>query len=198
MAITMPRVTGHRALEAPYICRRASGSLPRPRPFRRRLMCGWPLPGKRKLSVPHRSRLQSCVRPVHAVRMDCPGGDLDHSDVVSSDIARPDAICVRRKNIGGMRNTKRSTLKGRHLSYVTKTRAISQCSSVAANHHHRKPRNNWMAITPHATPKIPTNKRLPCANARPAAPPASRESPNSSPRSGSIRGAFILLALIAP
>jgi hypothetical protein len=28
----------------------------------RRLMCGWPPPGKRKCSVPHRSRLQSCVR----------------------------------------------------------------------------------------------------------------------------------------
>src|SRR6516165_2261873 len=38
---------------------------------RRFLMCGWPPPGKRKLSVPHRRRLQSCVRPVHAVRMDC-------------------------------------------------------------------------------------------------------------------------------
>jgi len=38
---------------------------------RRRFMCGWPPPGKRKCSVPHRSRLQSCVRPVHAVRMDC-------------------------------------------------------------------------------------------------------------------------------
>jgi hypothetical protein len=37
----------------------------------RRFMCGWPPPGKRKCSVPHRSRLQSCVRPVHAVRMDC-------------------------------------------------------------------------------------------------------------------------------
>src|SRR5436309_12047881 len=34
-------------------------------------MCGWPPPGKRKCSVPHGSRLQSCVRPVHAVRMDC-------------------------------------------------------------------------------------------------------------------------------
>jgi hypothetical protein len=34
-------------------------------------MCGWPPPGKRKCSVPHRSRLQSCVRPVHAVRRDC-------------------------------------------------------------------------------------------------------------------------------
>jgi len=33
--------------------------------------CGWPPPGKRKCSVPHRSRLQSCVRPVHAARMDC-------------------------------------------------------------------------------------------------------------------------------
>jgi hypothetical protein len=79
-----------------------------------------------------------------------------------------------------------------------KTRAISQRSSVAANHHHGKPRNNWIAITPHATPKIPTNKRLPCANAKPAPPPASRESPNSSPRSGSIRGAFISLASLAP
>src|SRR5215467_2882361 len=29
----------------------------------RRFMCGWPPPGKRKCSVPHRSRLQSCVRP---------------------------------------------------------------------------------------------------------------------------------------
>jgi hypothetical protein len=37
----------------------------------RRFMCGWPPPGKRKCSVPHRSRLQSCVRPVHAVRRDC-------------------------------------------------------------------------------------------------------------------------------
>src|SRR5215470_13971574 len=37
----------------------------------RRFMCGWPPPGKRKCNVPHRSRLQSCVRPVHAVRMDC-------------------------------------------------------------------------------------------------------------------------------
>src|SRR5215831_3806889 len=37
----------------------------------RRLMCGWPPPGKRKCNVPHRSRLQSCVRPVHAARMDC-------------------------------------------------------------------------------------------------------------------------------
>jgi hypothetical protein len=37
----------------------------------RRFMCGWPPPGKRKCSVPRRSRLQSCVRPVHAVRMDC-------------------------------------------------------------------------------------------------------------------------------
>jgi hypothetical protein len=34
------------------------------------VMCGWPPPGKRKCSVPHKSRLQSCVRPVHAVRMD--------------------------------------------------------------------------------------------------------------------------------
>jgi hypothetical protein len=37
----------------------------------RRFMCGWPPPGKRKCSVPHRSRLQSCVRPVGAVRVDC-------------------------------------------------------------------------------------------------------------------------------
>jgi hypothetical protein len=37
----------------------------------RRFMCGRPPPGKRKYRVPHRSRLQSCVRPVHAVRMDC-------------------------------------------------------------------------------------------------------------------------------
>src|ERR1700745_1456146 len=27
----------------------------------RRLMCGWPPPGKRKCSVPHKSRAQSCV-----------------------------------------------------------------------------------------------------------------------------------------
>jgi hypothetical protein len=32
----------------------------------------WMAPSvKRKCSVPHRSRLQSCVRPVYAVRMDC-------------------------------------------------------------------------------------------------------------------------------
>src|SRR5262249_8427821 len=37
----------------------------------RRFMCGWPPPGKRKCNVPHRSRLQSCVRPVHAVLVDC-------------------------------------------------------------------------------------------------------------------------------
>ena len=37
----------------------------------RRFMCGWPLPGKRKCNVPHRSRLQSCVRPVQAVQRDC-------------------------------------------------------------------------------------------------------------------------------
>src|SRR5262249_13738780 len=37
----------------------------------RRFMCGGTPPGKRKCSVRHRSRLQSCVRPVHAVRMDC-------------------------------------------------------------------------------------------------------------------------------
>jgi hypothetical protein len=37
----------------------------------RRLMCGWPPPGKRSLGVQHRGRLQSCVRPVDAARMDC-------------------------------------------------------------------------------------------------------------------------------
>jgi hypothetical protein len=29
----------------------------------RLFMCGWPPPGKRKCCVPHRGRLQSCVRP---------------------------------------------------------------------------------------------------------------------------------------
>jgi hypothetical protein len=38
---------------------------------RRRIMWGWPPPGKRSLGAQHRGRLQSCVRPVDAVRMDC-------------------------------------------------------------------------------------------------------------------------------
>src|SRR5262245_28924297 len=38
---------------------------------RRFIMCGWPPPGKRSLGAQHRGRLQSCVRPVDAVRMDC-------------------------------------------------------------------------------------------------------------------------------
>src|SRR5215831_9896041 len=35
------------------------------------LMCGWPPPGKRSFGVQRRGRLQSCVRPVGAVRVDC-------------------------------------------------------------------------------------------------------------------------------
>ena len=34
-------------------------------------MCGWPPLGKRSLGVQRRGRLQSCVRPVGAVRVDC-------------------------------------------------------------------------------------------------------------------------------
>jgi hypothetical protein len=34
-------------------------------------MSGWPPPGKRSFGVQHRGRLQSCVRPVGAVRVDC-------------------------------------------------------------------------------------------------------------------------------
>src|SRR6516225_1119782 len=34
-------------------------------------MCGWPPPGKRSFGVQRRGRLQSCVRPVGAVRVDC-------------------------------------------------------------------------------------------------------------------------------
>src|SRR5262245_15160169 len=37
----------------------------------RRFMCGWPPPGKRSFGVQRRGRLQSCVRPVGAVRVDC-------------------------------------------------------------------------------------------------------------------------------
>ena len=37
----------------------------------RLLMCGWPPPGKRSFGVQRRGRLQSCVRPVGAVRVDC-------------------------------------------------------------------------------------------------------------------------------
>jgi hypothetical protein len=48
-----------------------SRAAPEQRVNSRLFMCEWPPPGKRKCSVPHRSRLQSCVRPVHAVRMDC-------------------------------------------------------------------------------------------------------------------------------
>ena len=36
----------------------------------RRFMCGWPPPGKRSFGVQRRGRLQSCVRPVGAVRVD--------------------------------------------------------------------------------------------------------------------------------
>src|SRR5262249_62193923 len=36
----------------------------------RLIMCGWPPPGKRSFGVQRRGRLQSCVRPVGAVRVD--------------------------------------------------------------------------------------------------------------------------------
>jgi hypothetical protein len=41
------------------------------RTMNRRFMCGWPPPGKRSFGVQRRGRLQSCVRPVGAVRVDC-------------------------------------------------------------------------------------------------------------------------------
>src|SRR5262244_92818 len=45
----------------------------------RRFMCGWAPPGKRKCSVPHRSRLQSCVDGdeggiVIELKLDCAAG----------------------------------------------------------------------------------------------------------------------------
>jgi hypothetical protein len=56
---------------------------------------------------------------------------------------------------------------------------------------HRKRRIDSMIVTAHAAPKIATNNRSPCDNARPQPPPAIRESPISSRKPGSIRGAFM-------
>ena len=56
-------------------------------------MCGWPPPGKRKCSVPHRT----CVRPVHAVRRDCAASRASelHAWVTILALALPSA-CRRR------------------------------------------------------------------------------------------------------
>jgi hypothetical protein len=89
----------------PCCARAASGHAAAP-PSRvmnaRRFMCGWPLPSKRKCSVPHRSRLQSCVRPVDAARMAAGPmlcADQSQSDsrirrCVESPDPRNDRVCI--------------------------------------------------------------------------------------------------------
>ena len=70
--------------------------------------------------------------------------------------------------------------------------------ALARRSFHGRRRSASITIAPHAAPKIATNRRSPSSNARLAAPHATRERPNSSLKPGSIRGAFILLALTAP
>jgi hypothetical protein len=66
------------------------------------------------------------------------------------------------------------------------------------NFPHPQRRIASIIATAHAPPKTATNRNSPCANASPQPPPASRESPISSRKAGSIRGFISLVYLKVP
>ena len=131
----------------------ASGhaAVPPSRPMKvRRFMCGWPPPGKRSFGVQRRGRLQSCVRPVGAVRWTAgPDGVREPSPHHSNGIDVPMKRQVWLGCVGIDRLCHHASLLSRKLQNVAQRpkppRPRAGSSHAGASPPRRCARSCWLA-----------------------------------------------------